>query len=432
MHERQTLGYKSIRDLRDFDSDGLMDLSGQTFTSLGTILYAALTDSQHTKEVLPGAAGALYRVTNRYFGDIDGDGLNDDLSSDGPNSVRIVYGDRIHPLIGPSYVDIYDNTNQWYPDLERTYVAAVGMLGGRPCVVQMYPRWPGFYTYELVELNLEDLRQRKPRIRTNLLAKIEQPGAAYGLVVLRTPNVWWLFDTNNDDNTKGRGMKVTSTSITLEPVSDFWRGGWQQYFGQGGKSVDENFPRVMDGDRPFIREGYKVSEVENGESVRHAVFALARLVDAEFATVEIIGSGYPHKSQYHEAYATNAVVVPDVDNDTFDDFMVTMWYRDTESQKYQSAVSLYLTSQRPIVSVKEPPPTTEVSVIDQGESWRIVDGVQCFETSSTSARIYDINGSAVATVTVTCSGADVVIDKPRALSPQALWLRLGACTVRLQ
>jgi hypothetical protein len=373
----------------------------------------------------------LYGISNRYFGDIDGDGLNDDLSSDGPSAVRIVYGDRIHPLIGPSYVDLHDNKNPQYPELEPTYVAAVGMLGGKPCVVQMYPRWPGFYTYELVELNLDDLRQRKPRIRTNLLAKIEQPGAAYGLVVLRTPNVWWLFDPNSDDNTKGRGMKVTPTAITLEPVSDFWRGGWQQYYGQGGRRNDQNFPRVMDGNRPFLVEQYQTRHIEGIGEVRHVMFTLARLIDPSIAAVELIGRAAPPDSQCYESYAERMAIVPDIDDDGIDDFMVTISHTVLDSKTYTRAVSLYLTSERPTVWVTESVKDTTRVVIDQGETWRVVNGISCSFDPLQSATIYDVTGADLGTVFIASNGTDLVIEKPKALSQQVFWLRIGTCTLRL-
>ncbi|RPI68954.1 MAG: VCBS repeat-containing protein [Ignavibacteriae bacterium] len=432
MYERQTLGYRSIRDLRDFDSDGLMDLSGQTFSALGTITYAALTDKQHIKGVAPGGAGALYGITNRYFGDIDGDGLNDDLSSDGPNAVRIVYGDNIHPLIGPSYVDIHDNKNPQYPDLEPTNVAAVGMLGRKPCVVQMYSRWPGFYTYELVELNLDDLRQRKARIRTTLLAKIDQPGAAYGLVVLRTPDVWWLFDPNNDDGTKGRGMKVTPTSISLEPVSDYWRGGWQQYYGQGGQNTDQNFPRVMDGNRPILKESIQTRTIPGMGEVQHTVISLSRITNVETAEVEILGSTAPPDSQCLESYpAERMTVVPDVDKDGIEDFMVSIPFKLFNTTRYSRAVSLYLTSQRPTVSVKEAAEDSSMLVVDQGETWLAIGGVSCTSVPAVSAEIYDVSGAIVAIVTLSINGTDLILDKPKPISHQALWLRLGSCTLRL-
>jgi len=433
MYERQTPGFYILDDLQDFDSDGLMDIAGTTISNGGMTLYAACTDEQHTKDIVPGGDGALYGVSNRYFGDIDGDGLNDDFSADGPNAVRIVYGDKIHPLIGPSYVDIHDNTNPSYPDLERTRVAAVGMLGGKPCVVQMYPRWPGFITYELAELNLDDLRQRRPRVRITQLAKIDQPGAEYGVVVLRTANVWWLFDTNGYENTKGRGMKVTPDSITLEPVSKYWQGGWQQYYGQGGQNRDKNFPRVMDGHRSLLRESIQTRAIAGMGEVQHTVISLSRLIDPETAEVEILGSAVPPDSQCLESYpAERMTVVPDIDQDGIEDFMVTLSFKLFGTTTNSRAVSLYLSSQRSTVSVIERSTVITTKIVDQGDRWHIVDGAQCFEAPPTSARIYDINGATVATVMVACSDTDMVIEKSRELSKQPLWIRLGTCIVRLQ
>jgi hypothetical protein len=433
MYERQTLGLRTIDDVNDYDSDGYLDLAGRKVDKSGILLWAALSDREHTRTPVPDRQSMAYGVTNRYFGDIDGDGLNDDYSAEGVNAARIVYGDSTYPFFGPSYVSLFDNSREIYPDLPPTKVALVGMLGGKPCIVQSYqvlPDTPPYY--ELHELNMDDLRARAPKIRTRLLQKLNVgEDRFFGNVILRTPDVWWLFSVYGRDSSPN-GMKVTPASMTFEPVSGYWKGAESQYYGQGGGGGDNSYPRVIEGGRPFIRVDYRRSESEEGDTVRHAVFTLARLLDAESATVEILGSGYPLQSQYHEASATNVVMVPDVDDDGIDDFMVTLSYMDTQTKQYQNSVALYLTSQCPVVSVKESVPIPVMRVIDQGERWRIVDGMNCIDGVSTTARIYDINGAVVTTVTLNVTGADVVIDKPRDLSRQALWLRMGKCSVRLQ
>ncbi len=357
MYERQTPEFNSVSFVGDFDTDGMPDVFGHRKSGSPIYLYSALTPEEHIRPAVSGQYGIKTGVTNRYFGDVDGDGLNDDYIAESATSARIVYGDKQNPFLGPSYVALFDNSREIYPDLPPTKVALVGMLGGKPCIVQsyqVYPETPPYY--ELHELNMDDLRARAPKIRTKLIQRLNVgEDRFFGNVVLRTPDVWWLFSVYGTDSSPN-GMKVTSTSMTFEPAPGYWKGGESQYYGQGGGGGDYSYPRVIEGGRPFIRVDYRRSESEEGDTVRHAVFTLARLVDAESATVEILGSGYPLQSQYHEASATNVVMVPDVDDDGIDDFMVTLSYMDTQTKQYQNSVALYLTSQRPIVSVKESVP----------------------------------------------------------------------------
>lgn len=188
----------------------------------------------------------------------------------------------------------------------------------------------------------------------------------------------------------------------------------------------------MDGDRPFIKEEYQTRTIEGAGDERHAVFTLARLASPFTADVEIVGRAVPPDSQLIGSYAGYLAVVPDVDGDTIHDMMINAAFKKTIQDSERVVVSLYLTSQRPIVSVKESPTTTEARVVDQGERWRIVEGMACIDGNQITARIYDINGAVVAMVTLNVTGADIIIDKPREISRQALWLRVGECSVRLQ
>ncbi len=433
LYKRQTPEFTSIRFVGDFDSDGTLDLFGHRESGSPIYLYSALTPDEHIRAPISGQYGIKSGIENRYYGDVDGDGLNDDYIAESENSARIVYGDKRNPFTGPSYVELFDNSREIYPDLLPTKVAAVGVLDGKPCIVQSYqlmPNTPPYY--ELHELSMDDLRVRAPKIRTRLLQKLNVgEDRRYGNVILRTPESWWLFSAYGS-NSKPIGLKVTSASMTLEPVPAFWGRSWQQYFGQGGQRGDDNFPRVMDSDRPFIIEEFITRQVEGIGEVRHAVFTLARLADPTTASVEVIGQAVPPDDQLLGSYAGYLAVVPDIDGDLIEDMMINAAFKRSQQGDETTAVSLYLTSQRPTVSVKEPPPTTEARVIDQGERWRIIDGMNCIDGVSTTARIYDISGAIVTTVTLNVTGADIVIEKPREISRQALWVRVGECTWRLQ
>jgi hypothetical protein len=433
MYERQTPEFNSVRFVADFDTDGVSDVFGHRKTGSPIYLFSALTTEEHLRPAVSGQYGIKSGVTNRYFGDVDGDGLNDDYIAESATSARIVYGDKQNPFMGPSYVSLFDNSREIYPDLPPTKVIAVGMLGGKPCIVQSYqllPDTPPYY--ELHELDMDDLRARTSKIKTRLLQKLNVgTNRFFGNVVLRTRDVWWLFSAYGSDSSPN-GIRISSASMTLEPVSEFWRGESQQYYGQGGRRGDENIPRVMDGDRPFIMEEYMTRHIDSVGDVRHAVFTLARLAHPLTAEVEIVGRAVPPDSQLIDSYAGYLAVVPDIDGDSIHDMMINAAFKNAIQDSERFVVSLYLTSQRPVVSVKESVPIPEMRVIDQDECWRIIDGMNCLDGASTTARIYDINGVAVATVTIKFNGTDAVIDKPQDLSRQTLWLRMGKCSVRLQ
>jgi hypothetical protein len=432
MYERQTPGFRTILDVNDFDSDGYLDLAGIKVDNSATVLWAAMSEREHSRDPLPDRQSMAYGVSNRYFGDVDRDGLNDDYSAEGESAARIVWGDSTHPFTGPSYVEIFDNSNEIYPTLPPTKVVAVGLLDGTPCIVQSYqlmPDSPPFY--ELHELNVEDLRARSRKIRTTLQQKINVgESRRYGSVILRTPETWWLFSSFGKDSSPN-GLMVTTTSMTLEPVPVFWGRTWQQYYGQGGHRGDDYFPRVMDSDRPFIVEEYKTRQVEGFGEVRHALFTLARLADPTTASVEVIGQAIPPNNQLLGSYAGYLTVVPDVDGDLIEDLMINAAFKQSPQDDEKIVVSLYLTSQRPTVSTTEAAIDSARLVVDQGSSWRIVDGMTCSLEPVKSARIYDVNGAVVAIVTLIVSGADLIVDKPTALSQQPLWLRFGYCTLRL-
>ena len=432
LYKRQTPEFTSIRFVGDFDSDGALDLFGHRESGSPIYLYSALTSDEHMRAPISGQYGIKSGTENRYFGDVDGDGLNDDYIAESENSARIVYGDKSNPFTGPSYVELFDNSREIYPDLPPTKVVAVGKLDGKPCIVQSYqlmPNTPPYY--ELHELSLDDLRIRAPKIRTQLLQKLNVgEDRRYGNVILRTPETWWLFSSYGS-NPRPIGLKVTSASMTLELVPVFWGRAWQQYFGQGGQRGDDNFPRVMDSDRPFIIEEFLTRQIDGVGEVRHAAFSLARLADPTTADVEVIGQAIPPDDQLIGSYAVYLAVVPDIDGDSIEDMMINATFKRSQQDGEVAVVSLYLTSQRPTVSTSEAATDSARLVVDQGSSWRIVSGMTCSLEPAKSARIYDVNGAVVATVSLIVSGADLIVDKPTVLSQQPLWLRLGYCTLRL-
>ncbi len=432
MYERQTLGFRTILDVNDFDSDGYLDIAGIKVDNSATILWAAMSEREHSREPLPDRQSMAYGVSNRYFGDVDKDGLYDDYSAEGESAARIVWGDSTHPFTGPSYVQIIDNSNEIYPTLPPTKVVAVGLLDGNPCIVQSYqlmPESPPFY--ELHELNMEDLRARARKIRTTLLQKINVgENRRYGNVVLLGSGTWWLFSAYGNES-GSYGLKVTAKSINLEAVAKFWKGGWQQYFGQGGRNNDQNYPRVISEGRPFVRRDLQKKVIAGLGEVQYSVYTVARITDIASAEVEILGVAVPPDSQCYESYPERMTMVPDIDDDGINDFMVTISHTVPGDKIHTRAVSLYLTSQRPVASSIDTEADTTRIVVDEGEWWRIVDGESCWTTNSVSAQLFNISGAAIATLKPTLNGTDIVIDKPRDLSQQALWLRLGHCTFRL-
>ncbi len=431
-YERQTLNFKQISDINDFDSDGRMDLWGGNYGGGGLTIFGVFSETERTR---PHQTGIIYpnsNVNTRYFGDIDGDGLNDDFAAEGESSVRIVYGDRVNPFVSPSYVELHDNSQEQYPDLAPTTVAAVGVLGGKPCIVQVYqvlPEMPPYY--ELHELYIDDLKSRAAKIRTRLVQKFKVGEIRrYGHVVLRTPEIWWLFSSSGSDSNLN-GLRITQTQISLEPVPVYWRGGYQQFFGQGGHRGDDNFPRVLDHDAPFVKETFQTRYVEGVGDVRHSVFELARLTDPQKANVEVIGRGVPPDSQCIGTALLNTAVIPDMDGDSVNDFMVCYSYTVAAPLLRQNSVSLYLTTSRPVVSVESNIAYSDAHIIDNGETWRIIRNLECLKEPETTAVIFDLNGGVVATVSVVVSGTDLILEKPKSLSRQVLWLRLGSCTLRL-
>lgn len=435
MYHRQTLNLRSLLEVRDYDGDGLTDVAGRGYSSPAFVLYAALTDDEHKKEPVDGQVGARWGVETRYFGDVNSDGLVDDFVWDPrfPRSAIVAFGDRQHPFMGPSYVAIRDSRNPMYPDLQPTYVAALGMLDGSPHLVQTYYANPQEKYYELLELNRDDLIARKDTIRTTVVQRAYLSGHDYGAVVLRTPGVWWLFGID-PNGSRDRGLKVTRSGMSVVTVPEYWRAYWDRFLGQGGENSESNFPRVIDADRPFIRYDRPTNVVDSIGEVKHAALTLTRLKDPETAEVEILGTAVPVRSQMQGSYLLACSVVDDIDHDGLHDMMVNFSFKPEGAVEESACVNLYLTTQRPTVSVDLLDSTAgyRVNVIDIGTAWRLVDAVSCGHVDQPVATLYDVSGTQYMVEAPRVDGRDVVIEKPKGLPQVSLWLRVGECTIRVQ
>lgn len=340
---------------------------------------------------------------------------------------------RIHPFIGLSFVAIRDSRNSMYPDLPPTEVVALGTLDGIACLVQVYYSNPQEKYFELLELNREDLSARKDTIRTTVIQRTYLPGHSYGAVVLRTPGVWWLFGVDHNGS-RDRGLKVTRSGMNVVSVPEYWRAYWDRYLGQGGENSESNFPRVIDSDRPFIRYDRPTNIIDSLGEVKYAALTLTRLKDPSTAEVEILGTAVPVKSQMQGSYLLDCSVVDDIDHDGVHDMMANFSYKPDGATEESSCVNLYLTSQRPTVSVETAVAdrTLHVSVIDVGTSWRLIGGGSCTLAERPSVQLFDVSGARYHSTHVQIDGLDLVIEKPKDLPAVSLWARVGDCTVRLQ
>lgn len=434
-YRRQTSEFRSVLEVRDFDGDGLADVAGSGYSTPAFVLYAALSDDEHKKEPVEGQVGARWGVETRCFGDVDADGMVDVFSWDPrfPQTAIVAFGDRQHPFMGPSYVVIRDGRSSNYPDLPPTFVAALGMLDGLPYLVQTYWVNPQEKYYELLELNREDLSVRKDTIRTTVVHREYLTDHSYGAVVLRTPGVWWLFGVD-PNGSRDRGLKVSRSGMSVVTVPDYWRAYWDRYLGQGGENSESNFPRVIDSDRPFIRYDRPTNIIDSVGEVKYAALTLTRLKDPSTAEVEILGTAVPLKSQMQGSYLLDCSVVDDIDHDGVQDMMANFSYKPEGATEESSCVNLYLTSQRPTVSVETAVAdrTLHVSVIDVGTSWRLIEGGSCTLAERPSVQLFDVSGAHYHSTDVQIDGLDLVIEKPKDLPAVSLWARVGDCTVRLQ
>lgn len=432
-YKRQQPNLKSINDVGDYDSDGRQDIIGGTYSGTGLTVFSAFSDTERIRAHEDGMLYVASGVETRFLGDLDGDGLNDGYSWDGYSSPNIVYGHFNDPFIGLSFVAIRDSRNSMYPDLPPAEVVALGTLDGIPCLVQVYYSNPQEKYYELLELNREDLSARKDTIRTTVNQRAYLPGHNYGAVVLRTPGVWWLFGVD-PNGSRDRGLKVSRSGMSVVTVPEYWRAYWDRYLGQGGENSESNFPRVIDADRPFIRYDRPTNIIDSVGEVRYAALTLTRLKDPSTAEVEILGTAVPIKSQMLGSYLMACSVVDDIDNDGLHDMMVNYSYKPVGATEELSSVNLYLTSQRPTVSVEmlEQNNTGHIKVIDLVTAWRLVEGCSCTQAEQPLVQLFDVAGSRYNSAHVRIDGRDLLIEKPKDAPTVLLWVRVGECTVRLQ
>jgi hypothetical protein len=285
--------------------------------------------------------------------------------------------------------------------------------------------------YELYELDRDDLKLRSDTIHTMLLQRTKHSGNFFGKVILRTPGIWWLFgvETNGRHN---NALKVTRNSIEIVPVPEYWREYWYQYWGQAGSYGDE-MPIVIESDKPFIRYHYTTSVVDGLGTVSHSVYTMARLMNAETAKVEIIGVGIAVDSQLDRCHPISGAVVDDMDGDGVHEMLINHTYLRKGDTFYTYATSLYLSSQRPVLGVGENvnDQFDRFVVLDLGNAWRVVGAASCLD-ALTPLMIYDIRGACQHASPPRVDGEDVLVDKPPSRSPTTLWVRIGACLVRLQ
>jgi len=114
--------------------------------------------------------------------------------------------------------------------------------------------------------------------------------------------------------------------------------------------------------------------------------------------------------------------------------MVNHPFKTDGTENVNRVVSLYVTSQRPTVSVEmlEQNNTRHIKVIDLGTAWRLVEGCSCTQAEQPLVQLFDVAGSRYNSAHVQIDGRDLLIEKPKDAPTVSLWVRVGDCTMRLQ
>ena len=177
------------------------------------------------------------------------------------------------------------------------------------------------------------------------------------------------------------------------------------------------------------------TRVEPAGSVTHRVFDLVRVTDPSTASVEFIGTAYPRPDQVTRSGPMEMTVVPDIDGDSIGDLLTSWAFDDPQTGARSSSLNLYLTTQRPVVSV--PPSETETDsadfrVVDMGSAWRVLGAASCLTSAPAAVSLIDVRGAAIGTAMPELQGEDILLRKPRTIPTGVLFVRVGTCTIRLQ
>ena len=345
----------------------------------------------------------------RYDGDLDGDGVDDAMVE--TERVYLIYGDRQEPWMQRSIVNIgkpIKGTAQ--------YALCLGKLSGVPCIVR------GFYKIEdgstlvpylqLLRLNQEDLTSRADTIRTEVLNEIRAADkSAYGGVILRGEDIWWLYGANRNQETCA---KVTlDDGVELKTASRYLGGiSTAAYFGHNG-STAESGPMIIDPTRTYITRTYSSYLPEDTTLTSGAV--LWRVPDINDPVAEIVAQA--HHSDMEPADTENAMLIPDLDGDGKEDMVVGHWFPGSNEDEYIKVVDIFLTSHILPVSVTE------------HEDVAAPHAVDCAWTGAV-ARIYNTLGEQVAVLPITHN--QLAPSDIEALPMQPLWGVVGDCVKRVR
>ncbi len=365
-----------------------------------------------------------------YQGDLDGDGFQDVLSANQKESLAyITYGDAQEPYLQWSATERDPKASSDF----RSTIMMVGRLSGRVCMVRLvfkYDSWDAGY-YQLVELNPDDLAERRDTIRSTVLREIANPQRYwYGGKVLRADTVWHFFTNALTEDRPS--LKVTLDRVEIRPtVSDLNLGGDGPWFGQRKRVTNWWYPVVMDADRPMAVQW------NPPEGLAARIYTCPNTDDA---VVELFGEArLPGNNNSYRGGISSLVMIPDYDGDGIEDIVVEHGWLDTDtSSVVRMYTSVFLTTHRQPVSVLPQEQTLPLSdtahAIDafrRGASWVAPGAGYCLQKASTGL-LYLLDGSAVGTATARLEGADVVLDDTGRLPASAAWFVIGRCVLRLR
>jgi len=366
-----------------------------------------------------------------YQGDLDGDGIQDYLSSvQDYTTADINYGDAQEPYRQWSTTERDPKASSDF----RSTIMMVGRLSGRVCMVRLvfkYDSWDAGY-YQLVELNPDDLAARRDTIRSTVLREIANP-QRYSVFsrVLRADTVWHFFGTTSASSAPS--LKVTiDTAAFLMSSPPLIQSDVQFWFGQRKRWTNWWYPVVMDADRPIARQSGVT-----GETIKLRIHTCT---NTDNATLDILGDAtLPGNNNSYRGYVRSLVMIPDYDGDGIEDIVVEHSWHDTDTSSVVRAyTSVFLTTHRQPVSVAPQEQTLPLSdtahAIDafrRGASWVAPGTGYCLQEASTGT-LYLLDGSAVGTATARLEGVDVVLDDTGRLPASAAWFVIGRCVFRLR
>jgi len=393
----------TVRAIGDFNGNGKPDLLGLDTNFRPLLILDVFTSEQSSDSTITLAlqGNSLQRVT---VCDLDGDETEDVVinTTSGNRSTMVVFGSTTRPLQDTSYLKVQ-------------YLSRIGTLDGEAAVFHW--NWGEGLRFDRISktsllqrpdtLELEPIVQEVPQpVYTSLFAVGEQE---------------WLALPAESESTLTNAYR--SDEITQRTANAFWSGiNLDRFIGQRFPLLSGT-PVTLDPERPFLIMRRDTTLDPNRDSLELLLGDLYRFTDPRFGDVERIGTIALDSSLNFRTEVVCALITPDLDNDGLEDVLIQYRYArkgidewGNDGIRHLVRIAVYLTSQRPTVSV--------ASGASRGET------IHC-ELTGPRVGIYNVLGEHIATVALTEQGTIAPSDL-EALPNQPLWAVSDGCVKRIR